>query len=137
LRAHSRQDLIAAGLPEEKAEAIGNRKQVRQYRLSTAKKAGHRTGTTPHFERWKAEGALKSALQRTKTAHLADRIEDNDRAASGFALLFLAGYKNVWDLAQAKRSDLLKAKGVGLVTLGYVEEYLKAQKVELAWSAAS
>lgn len=128
----NRKDLLAGGIPEEKVEAL-TRKQLRSYVVDHPR-VGRRTGTTTHFAAWKAEGKVKSILQKTRTAQLADYMEGNDKAASGFALLYLAGFRNVWDLSQAKRADLLAAKGVGIATLGHVEDYLKAQSVALAWS---
>jgi hypothetical protein len=122
-------------MPEEKAEAISNRKQMRGYRLSMAKKAGHRTGTTPHFEAWKAEGKIKSLLQRTKTAAIADSLPSRENgAAAGFALLSVGGFKNVWDVSQATTADLLAVRGVGPGRLAYVEDYLNSKGVKLAWS---
>jgi hypothetical protein len=120
------------GVPDEKIEVM-NRAQKRAAR-SRGSRTGNRTGTSPHFERWKAEGRIKSALQKLKTGTLADEIVGNDKAASGFALLFLAGFKTVWDVSQAKRADLLAARGVGIATLGHVEDYLKAKQVDLKWS---
>lgn len=131
----SKADLVATGTVSEEKAATMNRKAARGWtKVVKGHRSGTRTGTTAHFAAWKAEGQVKSILQKTKTATLADSIEGDDRTASGFALLYLAGFKNVWDVSQAKRADLLAAKGVGLVTLGHVQDYLKARNVALAWS---
>jgi hypothetical protein len=130
LRAN-KEDLLKAGVDEEKVGQL-NRKKVRQYRMSTPKKAGHRTGTTPHFALWKAEGALKSALQKTSTARLADKL--SGKLAAAFAVLYVGGYKNVWDVSQASGAKLLDLKGIGPATLGLVEDYLHSKKVELKWT---
>jgi hypothetical protein len=119
-------------MDEEKVQSL-SRNQLRSY-VVDHHRVGGRTGTTPHFAQWKAEGKVKSALQKLKTDRLADDISGADKAASGFALLYLAGFKNVWQIAQAKRADLLDAKGVGIAMLGHVEDYLAARNVQLSWS---
>jgi hypothetical protein len=130
----SRQDLLASGMAEEKVEAL-SRKELRSY-VADHKRVGRRTGTTPHFEAWKAEGQLKSILQKTKTAAIADSLPSAEHnAASGFALLSVGGFKNVWDVSQASTADLLAVRGIGIVRLGFIEDYLKARGVALAWSA--
>lgn len=121
-------------MAQEKVDQLANRKQVRNHRISGRPgKAGKRTGTTPHFAAWKAEGRIKSILQRTKTASLADSLEG--RVASAFAVLSVGGVKNVWDVSQASIEQLLAVRGIGLASLGYVEEYLAGKDVQLAWTA--
>lgn len=132
----SKQDLIATGtVSEEKAETM-NRKAARGWtKVTPGNRSGTRTGTTSHFAAWKAEGELKSILQRTKTAAVADSLPSAENgAAAGFALLSVGGFKNLWDVSQATEQELLAVKGIGIVRLGFVADYLKGKGVDLAWS---
>jgi hypothetical protein len=129
LRAN-REDLVAL-LGDEKAEQL-NRKEMRRYRKRSPGKAGKRTGTPAHLAAWKAEGQIKSALQRLSTAKLADSLEG--RIAASFALLHVGGFKNVWDVSQADVGALLKVRGIGPASLEAVEQYLTGRQVKLSWT---
>ena len=107
------------------------RQQVRGYQRPQ-QRVGRRTGKSVHFMNWKAEGAVKSALQRLKTEHLADSLDGN--LATAFALLSVGGVKNVWDLANADVEKLLKVRGIGPTRLELVEAYLKAKDVTVTWT---
>lgn len=129
----TRETLAEAKMPQEKIEALSNRKAVRAFRITGGRrKPGKRTGTTAHFAAWQAEGRVKSILQRMKTGALADSLEG--RVATGFALLSVGGFKNVWDVSQATMEQLLAVRGIGITSIGYVEEYLTGAQVALKWS---
>lgn len=99
-------------------------------------RTGSATGTTSHFERWKREGAAKSALQRIRLDRMADRDDLVPDAAAGYALLFIAGIKTVWDLSQITDDSKLWVKGVELRHLTTVEQDLKRRNVSLEWTVA-
>lgn len=95
-------------------------------------RSGIRTGRTKHFELWMADLQMKSALQRTTLASLADR-HDVASAASVYALLYVGGFKSVWTLTQATRRDLLAVKGVGPKGLDLVKADLASRRVAVRW----
>lgn len=95
-----------------------------------------RTGTTPHFSMWMADLKLKSTLQRTKLAALAESTQD-PKAAAAYAIVASAKgrpYKSVWDLAGASRTDLLALSGVGPAKLTAIHADLTAHNVKVRWS---
>lgn len=120
-------------MDEEKVEAL-SRNELRSY-VVDHRRVGRRTGTTPHFARWKAEGRIKSLLQRTKTVAVAESLPDKaNGVASGFALLAVGGYRNLWQVSQADLADLLAVKGIGPARLKFVESYLSSKGVQLNWT---
>jgi hypothetical protein len=127
----TRQDLLAAGWAEEKVEAM-NRKERR--RLIVARPSRSKTGSPAHFAAWKAEGRIKSILQKMSTAALADSLEGPISGA--FALLSVGGFKNVWAVAQSDLTALLAVRGIGPGRLHEIEAYLKSRNVPLNWTAA-
>jgi hypothetical protein len=132
----SKQDLVATGTVSEEKAATMNRKAARGWtKVVKGHRSGTRTGTTAHFAAWQAEGKVKSILQKTKTVAIADGLPSAENgAATGFALLSVGGFKTVWDVSQATEADLLAVKGVGIVRLGFVHDYLTRKGVALAWS---
>jgi hypothetical protein len=99
-------------------------------------RSGIRTGTTPHFRLWMADLKLKSVLQKTSTADLADHTAVGALARSAFALVFVAGIRNVYDLTQADVADLLRINGIGVKKLEAVEAYLLEHNVKPRWTVA-
>ena len=97
-------------------------------------RSGLRTGSTPHFAAWKAEGELRSKLQRMKTVALAEQIEENSIAIP-FALLNGGGFKTIWQVAQADLAELLAVPQMGPARLAKVETYLAGKRVPLNWTA--
>ena len=125
-------------MDEEKVNAL-TRSQLRSY-VVEHQRTGRRTGRTAYFERWKAEAAVKSALQKTKTKAVANTLKERGdetsfQIASGFAMLSDAGFKSIWDVARASSTDLLKVKGFGPARLRAIEKYLIDNAVELSWKA--
>jgi hypothetical protein len=116
-------------VPAEKVASL-NRQQRRRFII--ARPSRTRIGTTPHFAAWKAEGRIKSILQRAKTVSLADQLEGSIAAA--FALLSIGGYKNLWDISQSTVGALLRVRGIGPARLADVENYLRDKGVTLAWT---
>lgn len=98
-------------------------------------RSGVRTGTTPHFKLWMADLKLKSALQKTSTSALADHDRTPPLAASAYALMFIAGIKNVYDLTQVSLADLLRINGIGPKKLEAVEAHLLENNVKSSWTA--
>ena len=117
-------------MDDEKVAAL-TRKELRGY-VVDRRRVGRRTGQPVHFLQWKAEGAVKSALQRMSTESMAEKLDG--ALASAFALLAVGGIRNVWDVANKPIEDLLAVKGIGLHRLSLVEAYLKSKDVSLTWT---
>lgn len=98
-------------------------------------RSGVRTGRTKHFQLWMADLSMKSALQKTSTADLADHDGVPPLAQSAFALAFMDGIKNVWDLTQANIERLLSIPQIGPKNLEAVEQYLLEHNVKPSWTA--
>jgi hypothetical protein len=98
-------------------------------------RSGIRTGTTPHFRLWMADLQLKSALQRTKTEVLADHDATPPLAASAYALMFIDGIRNVFQLTQVTAERLLSIDGIGPKKLAAVEQHLLENNVKPSWTA--
>ena len=126
----SRKDLLASGMDEETVASL-TRKELRGY-VVDRRRVGRRTGHPVHFLQWKAEGAVKSALQRMSTETMAVKLDG--ALASAFALLAVGGIRNVWDVANKPIEELLAVKGIGLHRLSLVEAYLKSKDVSLTWT---
>jgi hypothetical protein len=94
-------------------------------------RSGLRTGTTPHFALWMADVNIKSALQRTSLASLADR-ESGD-VATAYGLLYVGGFKSVYDLTRADARDLLHVSGIGPKRLELVRANLASHQVAVNW----
>lgn len=97
-----------------------------------------RTGTPQHFRFWMADLSLRSALQKTKTAALAQALGDADQVGIAMAYAILATdrrYRNVWQVSQASRQDLLAVKGIGPKRLETLHADLLARRVNPKWSA--
>lgn len=94
--------------------------------------SGVRTGTTKHFSMWMADLSIRSAMQRLKLNALAESAES--KVAGPLAMLYVGGFKSVWDVARADVNALLAVRGIGPVSLDAVETYLKARNVKLAWT---
>jgi hypothetical protein len=99
-------------------------------------RSGIRTGTTKHFKMWMADLKLKSALQKTSTADLADNTNVGALCRSAFAVMFVHGIRNVYDLTQADVATLLKLPSVGIKKLEAVEAYLLENNVKPRWTVA-
>lgn len=97
-------------------------------------RSGIRTGTTPHFRLWMADLQMRSVLQKTRTAALAEHV-DNALVSSAMALFTVAGIRNVWALIRANRDDLLAVRGMGPGRLKAVHTYLIEHNVKPSWSA--
>jgi len=97
-------------------------------------RSGVRTGTTPHFRLWMADLNMRSVLQKTRTAALAEHV-DNPLVSSAMALFTVAGIRNVWALIRADKATLLQVKGIGPNRLKAVEKYLIDHNVKPSWSA--
>ena len=127
---------------QEKAEQLEkiqsmNRREKRSMlrdRPNARVRSGAATGSTPHFKAWMADLSAKSALQRLKTADLAESTSGD--LASAWALLSVGGLKSVWDVSQTHLGRLMVVNGIGLKRLEKVEEYLKARRVPLKWTTA-
>jgi hypothetical protein len=94
-----------------------------------------KTGTTPHFKMWTADLRMKSALQKIKLMRLSESIVDNNKLSTAYAVAATAGVKTVWDLASAKREDLLALHGMGEVRLRLLHADLLARNVHPRWEA--
>lgn len=90
------------------------------------------TGQPQHFLNWLAETKVRKHLQSLKISTLASKIQDAAIAKS-FTLL-APHFANVWDLAAARREDLLALPGVGRVTLQRVHKYLSSFNVQMEWA---
>lgn len=135
----AREVLAAGGMDQHKLESMP-RKEVRkrtQIRHGVIRKpfarfrSGLRTGTSPHFAMWMADLKIKSVLQGTSLASLADR-ETGD-VATAYGLLFVGGYKSVYALTQATERDLLAVKGIGPKRLDLVKANLASHQVAVNW----
>lgn len=140
------QETVPATAQEEKAEQMAKieampRKEKRarlrirhgaNRRPFARPRSGLATGTTAHFRMWMADLNIRSAMERLKLNHLAENAES--KVAGPFALLYVGGFKSVWDVARADVSALLAVRGIGPVSLEHVETYLKARNVKLAWT---
>lgn len=96
--------------------------------------SGIRTGTTPHFKLWMADLQMRSALQKTRTAALAEHIDDA-QVSSAMGLFHVGGIRDVWKLIQSDRAALLRVKGIGPNRLKAVHAYLIEHNVKPSWSA--
>lgn len=109
------------------------RETVRQLARPFARfRSGVRTGITPHFAVWMADLRMKSALQRTSLASLADR-HDSAVLAGTYGMLHVGGFRSVWDLTQADARDLLCVKGIGPKRLEDVKRDLVTRHVAVRW----
>lgn len=97
-------------------------------------RSGIRTGRTKHFNLWMADLRMKSALQKTSTADLADHTATPALASSAFALMFVAGLRSVWDVTSASLADILAIEGIGPKKAEAVEDYLLDHKVKPSWT---
>jgi hypothetical protein len=100
-------------------------------------RVGRRTGTTPHFAMWQADLEIKSVLQRTKLADLADSDSTPSPAAHGYAILASEPskrFRNVWDLITADRANLLAVKGIGEARLLAIQLDLIEHKAQPRWA---
>lgn len=123
----------ATSLQPLEMKARGTRRSIR-WEGKIKPRVGKRTGTTAHFAMWKADLEIKSALQRTKLSKLANAPETPTKAALGYGYLHQGGVKNVWDLLNAKREDLLLISGIGPVRLAAVQADLIAHKAQPKWA---
>ncbi len=99
-------------------------------------RSGTRTGSTKHFDFWMADLKLKSALQKTKTAKLAEHTHPGALVRSAFALLHNARVKNVWAVTQLTIEQLLAIDGIGVKKAEALEKYLAENNVKTAWTTA-
>lgn len=97
-------------------------------------RSGIRTGRTKHFNLWMADLRMKSALQKTSTAALADHDGVPALAQSAFALMYIAGIRTVWDLTQVTIQRLLAIDGIGPKKAEAVEDYLLEHTVKPSWT---
>lgn len=95
-------------------------------------RSGIPTGTTPHFTMWMSDLRIKSALQKMSLSALAEATPG--RTGSAFALLYVGGIKNVFDLTQSTVERLLAVRHVGIASLGAVEKYLLERQVKPRWT---
>lgn len=95
-------------------------------------RSGIPTGTTAHFRAWMADLSVRSAMERLKLNALAESAES--KVAGPLAMLYVGGFKSVWDVARADVNALLAVRGIGPAGLDHVETYLKARNVKLAWT---
>lgn len=130
----TREDLLSRGMEKE---ADLPRKARRGYVLDKpAIRSGSRTGTTSHFAAWKAEGRIKSTLQKLKLDKLAAALDGPEGQAFGILYTASAGrYRSVWDVKAATRSELLAVDGIGPARLEHIASYLTARGVALDWAA--
>lgn len=125
-------------LPQQKMEDSNRAIRRQRFGVRSAHgiisrfRSGTRTGTPPHFKLWMADLAIKSALQKTSVAALADR-HDVPALASTYQVLFNNGFKSVWDLTQADARDLLRIRGIGPAKLEAVKADLAKQQVAVNW----
>jgi hypothetical protein len=122
-------------LPRAVKRHIAHRPGIMQVPGSARVRSGIRTGTTKHFRLWMADLKLKSTLQKTSTAALADHTGVPSLASSAFALMYIAGIRNVYDLTQISIERLLGINGIGLKKAEAVEEYLLRHSVKPSWTA--
>jgi hypothetical protein len=95
-------------------------------------RSGLPTGSTLHFARWMAELEFKSALQRIKLDAIAATHAEPQTVAA-YALAYKAGYRSVWDLKQATKSQMLDITGMGPVRLRTLSADLKSRNVQVNW----
>jgi hypothetical protein len=119
-----------------RALAPAHRVGIMQAPGSARIRSGIRTGTTKHFRLWMADLQLKSALQKTSTADLADQMHVSALCRSAFAIMFVHGIRNVYDLTRANVATLLKLPDVGPKKLEAVEAYLLEHNVKPSWTVA-
>lgn len=100
---------------------------------SSRVRSGIRTGTTPHFKLWMADLSMRSALQKTRTAALAEHIDDA-QVSSAMALFHVGQIRNVWTLIRADKARLLAVKGIGPNRLKAVHAYLIEHDVKPSWT---
>lgn len=96
--------------------------------------SGARTGTTPHFARWQAEGRIKSSLQKISLTKLIDAAPDVKTSAA-YAMLRGTEYCNAWAISTANRRHLLRIDGMGPAKLRLIHEHLTSHGVRLTWEA--
>lgn len=97
-------------------------------------RSGLPTGTTPHFKLWMADLRMQSNLQKLKLDSLADATGTPSTIASSFALLYIGGIKNVYQLATAPIERLLKVRGIGIKRLEAIEAELLKRHVKTSWT---
>lgn len=110
---------------------------TRQIHRSGARPEATRAGTgqPAHFLKWKQDAAVKNHLQRMKVTWLAERVAAaGDLKISNTLHKLAVRYRNVWQLSQADRTDVLATLGVGPASLDKVEAYLTEHKVPLRWA---
>lgn len=135
-RAVGREGVDDAKQDDNKQVVVPNRAEKRRMRRShytvtndrQYNKPRHRTGKPDWFRTMLARIEVRRVLVAVPVTALALP----DSVVTG---LVAAGYKNVWDLSQAKREDLLKAKGIGPATLKKIRDVLVRRSVPVAWKA--
>jgi hypothetical protein len=95
-----------------------------------------RTGSPVYFGAWMADLKVKSALQKTKTAKLAEHTHPGALVRSAFALLHNAGFKNVFQVTQMTIEQVLSIDGIGVKKAEALEAYLTENNVKTRWTAA-
>ena len=120
----------------DKAILIPNRRELRRSRRSHYAPVGKRrydkprsrTGSPDWFRSMKVRAAIKEQLSRIRLADTGMR----DTHVLGLAEI---GVTNVWQLSQADRAELLKAKGIGPKALRDLRAMMVKQNVPVAWKA--
>lgn len=130
-------------VPTEEAEPdldkpilVPNRATLRQWKRSHYAPVGKRrfnqprskTGSPDWFRSMKVRAAVKESLTKINLADTGMR----DAWLNGLAGI---GVTNVWQLSQAKREDLLKAKGIGPKALSDLRAMMIKQSVPVAWKS--
>lgn len=130
-------------VPTEEAEPdldkpipVPNRATLRSWKRSHYAPVGKRryhkprnkTGQPDWFRSMKVRAAIKESLTGIPLG------KTGMRPAWVTALADI-GVANVWELSQAKREDLLKAKGIGPKALADLRAMMVKQSVPVAWKA--
>ena len=95
-------------------------------------RSGVRTGRTAHFNMWQADLGIRRALEGITLVSIVDRLTGLPEA-NAYGILSRAGYRNVWQLTQASKHDLLAIKGFGPAKLALVKADLDKHQVGVDW----
>lgn len=120
----------------DKPIPVPNRAQKRAWQRSHYAPVGKRRYNKPRARTgkpdWFRSMKFRAAVQATLSGI---RLADTGMKDAHVTALAEVGVTNVWQLSQAERSELLKAKGIGPKTLADLRAMLVKQNVPVAWKA--